>query len=289
MRAGRRGGGALAFWEGDRSAAAGDAPTPKAWASRPRPSRLSEREEAAQAAEAWEEEAAAEEAAEEAAAEEAEAWEEEEVVVEAEEVVEEGGAAAEEDGGAVGYIEAAWVPILAELAEAGLRPKGVVGASPLLRTSPATPPLRRSEERAAAEEGAAAAAEEAAAAAEGAAAGGGLGFIEGAWVPILGELVAAGLRPAGVRGFDAAPAAAAEAAAEVEAVAEEVVVVEAEEEGAGAQRQWRRVASIKPTRTLFAEERASARPLSCPPCPCSPRGGAAAEEEPPLTCAAGEY
>ena len=106
-----------------------------------------------------------------------------------EEVVEGGGAAAEEDGGAVGYIEAAWVPILAELAEAGLRPKGVVGASPLPRTSPATPPLRRSEEGAAAAEGAAEAA-------EGAAAGGGLGFIEGAWVPILGELLAAGLRPA---------------------------------------------------------------------------------------------
>ena len=92
-----------------------------------------------------------------------------------------------------------------------------------------------------------------------------------------------------MRGFDAAPAAAAEAATEVEAVAEEVVVVvEAEEEGAGAQTQWRRVASSKPTRTLFGEERAAARPLTCPPCPCSPRGGAAAEEE-PLTCAAGEY
>jgi len=88
-----------------------------------------------------------------------------------------------------------------------------------------------------------------------------------------------------VRGFDAAPAAAAEAAAEVEAVAEEEMV---EEEGAGAQTQRRRVASSKPTRTLFGEERAAARPLTCPPCPCSPRGGAAAEEE-PLTCAAGEY
>ena len=92
-----------------------------------------------------------------------------------------------------------------------------------------------------------------------------------------------------MRGFDTAPAAAAEAAAEVEAVAEEVVEGEVEEEGAAAQRQWRRVASSKPTRTLFGEERATARPLTCPPCPCSPRGGAAAEEEPPLTCAAGEY
>jgi hypothetical protein len=110
-----------------------------------------------------------------------------------------------------------------------------------------------------------------------------------------------------VRGFDAALAAAAEAAAaeeaaEAEAAAEaaaeafaeageveEVVVVESEvEEGEGAQRQWRRVASSKPTRTLFGEERAAARPLACPPCPCVPRGGAAAEDEPPLTCAAGE-
>ena len=93
-----------------------------------------------------------------------------------------------------------------------------------------------------------------------------------------------------MRGFDAAPAAAAEAAAEVEAVAEEEGVEGGGEEGgAAAQRQWRRVASSKPTRTLFGEERGAARPLTCPPCPCSPRGGAAAEEEPPLTCAAGEH
>ena len=87
-----------------------------------------------------------------------------------------------------------------------------------------------------------------------------------------------------MRGFDTAPAAAAEAEAE-----EGVVEGGGEGEGEGAQRQWRRVASSKPTRTLFGEERANARPLTCPPCPCSPRGGAAAEEEPPLTCAAGEY
>ena len=40
------------------------------------------------------------------------------------------------------------------------------------------------------------------------------------------------------------------------------------------------------TPNLVGEQRAAGRPLACPPCPRSPRGAVAAEDEPPLTCAA---
>ena len=169
--------------------------------------------------------------------------------------------AAEEDGeeeASVGYLEAAWVPILAELSEAGLRPKGVHGATPLQHAAAASP-VPEAED---------------AAAAEGAAVGGGLSFIEAAWVPILGELVAAGLRPEGVRGFDVNVTEGAERQRG------------ATSNKAGAASALEKKSATLPTLDLFGEVRGEGRPLACPPCARSPRGDAAAEEEPPLTCAA---
>ena len=116
---------------------------------------------------------------------------------------------------------------------------------------------------------------EGAAAAEGAAVGGGVGFIEAAWVPILGELVAAGLRPEGVRGFDVN-------------VTEEGAERQrgATSNKAGAASALEKKSATLPTLDLFGEVRGEGRPLACPPCSRLPRGDAAAEEEPPLTCAA---
>ena len=170
--------------------------------------------------------------------------------------------AAEEDGeeeASVGYLEAAWVPILAELSEAGLQPKGVQGATPLQQAAAASP-VPEAEDAAAEED---------------AAVGGGVGFIEAAWVPILGELVAAGLRPEGVRGFDVN--VTGEGAERQRG---------ATSNKAGAASALEKKSATLPTLDLFGEVRGEGRPLACPPCSRSPRGDVAAEEEPPLTCAA---
>ena len=45
-------------------------------------------------------------------------------------------------------------------------------------------------------------------------------------------------------------------------------------------------ATLQQTPNLVGEQHAQGRPLACPPCPRSPRGAVAAEDEPPLTCAA---
>ena len=85
------------------------------------------------------------------------------------------------------YIDAVWVPIVGELSEAGLRPK--------------TLQVVRSHQQVLIPVAAAAAAPVAEAESTSAAADSGLDCIEAAWVPILGELVGAGLRPEGVHGF----------------------------------------------------------------------------------------